>query len=695
MDDILNYLKDTLLSQLLQRCQQERILRIWMVGQTTAEEPYLLALLLADLLGADVASWNIKLFATYSQEEAVAEARRFTFSEQRLSQLPPKYQQQFFERVDAGNIAQPYTFALAKPVRHLVIFGFHSLLYHPPLSHLHLLVGLHALDSFPPAVQQAVLGRFATSLTGGGLLLLGSDASVQPHPHVYELVEPAWNLYRCRAVHPIAASNLRRQSLKLLNGTAAHISPDHLLSSEEQEASEGMASPLQFDGLGIVLLDGNSRIMFLDMAAARLLGVPKEVIGQDFGQTVSGLPEALVHLALQRVLEQHVPLRLTLMAHEQRPPLTLQFAKLDASAAEPPLVAVFITDARQLSLGFPTAEASEPPGGATGSSYEQLEPLQETLVNEQLESRMAFFQETLEEAERVREMLQVANEELQATNEELEITGSETAMDNLELRTVSQELRGRLHEQMQARQQLEQLNRLKDDFIGIASHEIKTPLTGILGNVQLALRHVSRLTPTEVEAAREQQKIQQALQRTEQHIHRLNRLLNDMLDAFRIEANSFQFRFDCCDLTSLLRDIVEEQRQLTSGQPLVLSLPEHTVRVVVDADRIGQVVNNYLSNALKYSPDDQPIEVRLQEEDQAVRLLVRDQGPGLSLPEQKRVWERFYRVPGIGVQNGSEVGLGLGLAICHYIIVEHGGMVGVESVPGQGATFWFTLPITT
>jgi len=78
-----------------------------------------------------------------------------------------------------------------------------------------------------------------------------------------------------------------------------------------------------------------------------------------------------------------------------------------------------------------------------------------------------------------------------------------------------------------------------------------------------------------------------------------------------------------------------------------------------------------------------------------VRLLVRDQGPGLSLPEQKRVWERFYRVPGIGVQNGSEVGLGLGLAICHYIIVEHGGMVGVESVPGQGATFWFTLPITT
>ena len=163
MDNILTYLNDKLFLQLLQHCQPERILRIWMVGQTTAEEPYLLALLLTDLLGADVASWNIKLFATYSHEEAEAEACHFTFSEQHLAQLPVKYQQQFFERVDVGNTHQP-SFALVKPVRHLVIFGFHDLLYHPPLSHLHLLIGLHALDSYSPPAQQALLGRFATSL---------------------------------------------------------------------------------------------------------------------------------------------------------------------------------------------------------------------------------------------------------------------------------------------------------------------------------------------------------------------------------------------------------------------------------------------------------------------------------------------------------------------------------------------------
>src|SRR5205807_8408281 len=106
-----------------------------------------------------------------------------------------------------------------------------------------------------------------------------------------------------------------------------------------------------------------------------------------------------------------------------------------------------------------------------------------------------LLQATLERAEQMSEMLQVTNEELQATNEELEITSTEIETDNLELQTVSRELRARLEEQQRARLQLEELNRLKDDFIGIAGHEIKTPLTSILGNVQLAMRHISRLTP--------------------------------------------------------------------------------------------------------------------------------------------------------------------------------------------------------
>jgi signal transduction histidine kinase len=316
------------------------------------------------------------------------------------------------------------------------------------------------------------------------------------------------------------------------------------------------------------------------------------------------------------------------------------------------------------------------------------------LADEQLQTRVALLQATLERAEQMSEMLQVTNEELQATNEELEITSTEIETDNLELQTVSRELRARLEEQQRARLQLEELNRLKDDFIGIAGHEIKTPLTSILGNVQLAMRHISRLTPGDEEPIQEQQQIQHALQRTQVHIRRLTRLVNDLLDTSRIETGTLQLCFDRCDLTTIVRDIVEEQRQLTPRQHLALTLPQHPLEVRADADRIGQVVSNYLSNALKYNDSDQEVEVILQEEDHAGRLLVHDHGPSLSLPEQKRVWERFYRVPGIEARNGSGIGLGLGLAICRFIIEQHRGQVGVESMQGQGATFWFTLPIT-
>ena len=117
------------------------------------------------------------------------------------------------------------------------------------------------------------------------------------------------------------------------------------------------------------------------------------------------------------------------------------------------------------------------------------------------------------------------------------------------------------------------------------------------------------------------------------------------------------------------------------------------VPVIVDPERIGQVVTNYLTNALKYSPADKPVEISVRVEENQARVSVRDEGPGLSLEEQEHIWDQFYRVPGVEVQSGSSVGLGLGLHICRTIIERHHGRVGVQSAPGKGATFWFVLPL--
>jgi signal transduction histidine kinase len=243
----------------------------------------------------------------------------------------------------------------------------------------------------------------------------------------------------------------------------------------------------------------------------------------------------------------------------------------------------------------------------------------------------------------------------------------------------------------------ETLHRM-DDFLSIASHELRTPLASVKGNVQLADMKLAKLLPQcstpEPELTKGLQFIQQLLQRADRQSELLNRLVNDLLDVSRIQAGKLELHLAPCDLVTIVHDIVQEQRQVASSRPIRLQLPSEPISVFVDADRIGQVVTNYLTNALKYSEADTPIDVSLHVEGNNARVSVRDEGPGLSEADQQHIWKRFYQAKGSNVKYGSSVGLGIGLHICQSIITRHQGNVGVQSTPGQGSTFWFTLPIS-
>lgn len=242
------------------------------------------------------------------------------------------------------------------------------------------------------------------------------------------------------------------------------------------------------------------------------------------------------------------------------------------------------------------------------------------------------------------------------------------------------------------------LEQRKDAFIGMASHELRTPITSMKGNLQLAERRIARLVQQSEKLPGEGNKlideIAALIARSMRQIGVQTRLINDLLDVSRLQANKLELFPSLCDLVSIVRETVADQRAATPNRALLFE-QEHAepLFVMADADRIGQVVSNYLTNAIKYSPSSEPVEVGLSAYGRDARVWVRDRGPGLSREQQQQVWERFYQVPGLSVQSGSGQGLGLGLYICQTLISRHDGQVGVESVKGKGSTFWFTLPL--
>ncbi len=247
---------------------------------------------------------------------------------------------------------------------------------------------------------------------------------------------------------------------------------------------------------------------------------------------------------------------------------------------------------------------------------------------------------------------------------------------------------------------LREVNKRTDEFLSIASHELRSPLTSLMMALQMSERRLAPLAaPAESDASttpdttRRARAVVDLLHTAEQQVHRQERLVGDLLDVSRIRADRLEMRFAPCDLTAIVRDAVAEQRLAWPDRSISLQLADDPFPVEADAHRLGQVVTNYLTNALKYSPPGAPVAVALSHVDDQVRVEVRDCGPGLSAEQRAHIWERFHRVPGIKQQSGSGAGLGLGLYICRTIVERHHGQVGVESKPGKGSMFWFSVPL--
>ena len=233
--------------------------------------------------------------------------------------------------------------------------------------------------------------------------------------------------------------------------------------------------------------------------------------------------------------------------------------------------------------------------------------------------------------------------------------------------------------------ELEHAVRMRDDFMSIVSHEVRTPLNGLILETQLRKMHLAR----DNAAAFTLDKMQAMVERDERQIQSLIRLIEDMLDVSRIRTGKLSIRPGQFDLSRLVSTLVETfAPQISAAQSSVNLNAEGPVVGLWDEFRIEQVVSNLLTNALRYGAKS-PIDVSVYVEGENAIVEVRDQGIGISEENQQRIFQQFERVSA----KHAVAGLGLGLFISEQIVAAHGGKITVQSALGEGAVFRVSLPL--
>lgn len=236
--------------------------------------------------------------------------------------------------------------------------------------------------------------------------------------------------------------------------------------------------------------------------------------------------------------------------------------------------------------------------------------------------------------------------------------------------------------------EIKKLEQRKDDFIKMASHELKTPITSINGYVQLLMNIYSEIDDKKLQLSKAT--VKSSLHTISKQVVKLTRLISELLDLSKIETGKLELNRTEFDLTDLVEETVRDVRLTTSKHAIVVN-NEFRGKIYGDKDRIAQVMMNLLTNAIKYSPDSNQVDVIVEAENENAVIQVKDHGIGIDKKFHQKIFERFYRVEGKSEQ--TYPGFGIGLFIASEIVNRHSGTISVESEKGKGSVFTVRIPL--
>jgi chemotaxis methyl-accepting protein methylase/signal transduction histidine kinase/chemotaxis response regulator CheB len=699
--EMFEVLEQNVLPRLLEQRGDEP-LRCWVLGCSTGQEAYSIAMTFAEVAENGPRARKLQIFATDLNHTLLDKARQGLYAKTLAEDISPQRLRRFFVEEDGG-------YRVTRPLREMVVFARQNLIADPPFSRMDLISCRNLLIYFDQSLQNKAIPTFHYALKPGGFLLLGASESIGGFTDLFEAVDKKHKIYAKKPA-PVAKVAL---PLKADQGeepprwhplfpaaapAAADLTDAGRELNAQREADRITVNQLAPPG---VLVNADLQVLQFRGPTGAFLEPPVGKASFDVLKMArEGLPLPLRGLINKAKKDNEAARKdgVRVKRNGKLRAVNLQVIPLK-NLRERCYLILFEEEVKPVPGGGVTSGKPSRRRPADRAAFTRVAELESELaeMREYLHSMQEQHEAANEEVQSANEEVQSANEELQSLNEELETSKEELESANEELTTVNEEMSNRnaLVEKtnVELRETEAQLRRYGADladaaarrieFLAMLGHELRNPVSALTNGLARLGSLMDNHTRSE--------EVRAILVRQTQ---RIASLLDQLLDITRVTLGKVALSKGRVDLVEVIREVVDTVRPLVDAHKheLTLSLhPDVEVLVAGDAVRLAQVVENLLTNAAKYTNNGGRIELSIESEGDEARIVVTDNGIGMSADLLPHVFEVFSQAP--RALDRAKGGMGLGLALVQGLVAMHGGRVTASSPGlGQGSRFVVALP---